>query len=240
MQERGILVGCDSHQEWLLPWWWKHYSATNSYPVAFADFGMSEKAQKWCSERGMLISITIDCYSVAPKEKIAPSIIFEWEKSFSPFWESRNAWFKKPFAMLKSPFCRTIWTDLDCEIKSSLDPLFSYVHPKSKMGLTRIREPLEMAEWAIYNSGVIVFEQSSLLESWAHRSFHQNDRYLGDQDILSHLIFEMGLEVGELPPCYNWQMCRGYPLHAVICHWSSQWGKEILRVSCKRMRFFLS
>lgn len=55
--DRGIIVGCDQGQEWLMSWWWSHYRKHNKYPVTFADFGLSDRARKWCSERGEVMQV---------------------------------------------------------------------------------------------------------------------------------------------------------------------------------------
>ena len=71
-KEKGILVGCDSKQEWLLEWWYERYSAENQFPVTFADFGMSEKAKAWCARHGELIEVNIDTSFLKPIKKISP------------------------------------------------------------------------------------------------------------------------------------------------------------------------
>lgn len=63
---KGILVGCDQNQEWLLSWWWDQYSAHNSYPVVFVDFGMSKTGVAWCNERGTCIPQSLDAHSLLP------------------------------------------------------------------------------------------------------------------------------------------------------------------------------
>ncbi len=229
MEKKGVLVGTDQVQEWLLPWWWERFQKTNALPVVFADFGMSELALQWCQERGEVLKVDTQDLHVAKKNEVTPSIAREWETSISPFWHQRGAWFKKPFAMLQSPFLQTLWLDLDCEILGPLEPLYSYIHPISKMGIVRVRDPEEVAPWAIYNSGVIAFEKTPLLQKWVQKALFENDRYLSDQDALSALLFEEQLEVGEMPPIYNWLMCKGVPIHAVIVHWTVHWGKEWIR-----------
>lgn len=218
----GILVGCDKNQEWLLSWWWKNYTKENSLPVAFADFGMSKEAKQWCKERGTLLSISFGGLQVASKEEIEPSLCTEWEKALSPFWGSRQAWFKKPFALLNTPFRQTLWLDLDCEVLGPLEPVFQYIDPKAKMGLVRIGE--------VYNSGVIVFKKDSpLLNLWAESAVSDNHLFLSDQDALTQIIADQGYTVGDVPEIYNWIMCRGIHMGAVVCHWAAQWGKAYIR-----------
>jgi hypothetical protein len=222
----GVIVGCDESQEWLLNWWWKNYVEENSLPVAFADFGMSDSAKEWCKERGTLVPLSFKGLQVATRDQVDPSLRTEWEKALSPFWGSRQAWFKKPFALLNTPFPRSIWLDLDCEVLGPLEPIFKFIDPKSKMGLVRARHEAPI----VYNSGVIVFENDSpLLTLWAESALCQNDQFLSDQDALSQIILDGGYEVGEVPEIYNWLMCRGVHIGAVICHWAAQWGKAYIR-----------
>jgi hypothetical protein len=228
--DRGVLVGCDQAQEWLLPWWWSHYIETNSMPVAFADFGMSDEGKKWCSSRGELLQIPLSGLKVATKDQIEPDTLKDWSKFISPFWNSRAAWFKKPFAFLYTPFYQTLWLDLDCEVLGPLDLVYSYIDPISKMGLVRTGDLENTEDGALYNAGVIVFEKDSpLLQPWADFSVFHNHRFMSDQDALSQLIFDGKYKVGDLPEIYNWRVIRGIHLGAVIIHWASLWGKEYIR-----------
>ena len=49
---KGIIVASDMQQEWLLPWWWEHYTRFNSFPVAFIDFGMSKERENGVKSEG--------------------------------------------------------------------------------------------------------------------------------------------------------------------------------------------
>jgi len=51
VSDKRTYRSCDKGQQWLLPWWWEQYSAHNSYPVVFVDFGLSEKGIA-CAKRG--------------------------------------------------------------------------------------------------------------------------------------------------------------------------------------------
>jgi len=97
--QSGIVTGCDSSHEWMLPWWWFNYHKHNRHPLLIADFGMSARMRKWCS--GIAEVASID-------------------------FPMRLNWFKKPSAILLAKFERIIWLDTDCEIRGPLDPLFEY------------------------------------------------------------------------------------------------------------------
>lgn len=216
------MVACDQGQEWLLPWWWDHYRSRNDFPVAFVNFGMSVKAKKWCRERGILIPFK------GPRNFVTkikdPELIQKWEGVHGQgVWKLRKAWYNKPFAMLQSPFEKTVWTDLDCEIVGSLAPLFKL----EKVAVARERSIVE--EDLGYNSGVVVYpKNSSSIHKWAKACVALNHRYLGDQDILTALIDKGSIELIELPDIYNWRMKFGTNFEAVIIHWVGGWGKEMI------------
>lgn len=229
---KGILIGCDQNQEWMLEWWWAHYSRHNCYPVAFVDFGMSQEAKKWCQSKGHWISLDAPKNFVFPKTLISSELISEWEKVYGKeLWQGREKWFYKPFALQQTPFDETIWVDLDCEITGPLAPLFQKIHTYSKMALAL--EINRSTEEEVYNSGVIAYHRSSpLLEHWTDLSFRHNDRFLGDQDVLTFIINSENIEVTELPSKYNWVVREGVNFEAIILHWAGKWGKEVIRRQC--------
>lgn len=221
--KRGVLVASDERQEWLLPWWWKNYTRHNSLPVCFIDLGMSENAKSWCEKRGEVVPISIETFSLVSKEEIPKEIQKDWEGAY---WETRKAWFKKPFALLSSPFDQTLWLDLDCEVIAPIEEIYTYL--KSQFALFKVRD-LGKGK-SLYNSGVIVYEKNTpVLKHWVETTLKENGRFFSDQDILSEVIFQKKIKIDELPVIYNWQMCRGVSLYAKILHWSATWGKEYIR-----------
>ncbi len=225
---KGVLVGCDQNQEWMLQWWWTHYSRHNPYPVAFIDLGMSKEAKKWCQSKGYWIRVDAPPDFVYPKSLISPELVEEWEQVYGPYlWHGREKWFYKPYALQQTPFDETIWVDLDCEITGPLAPLFQKIHLHSKMALAL---DIDTADDVVYNSGVIAYHRTSpLLSLWADLAFHQNDRFLGDQDILTHIIHHENIEVAELSSKYNWVIRSGINFEAIILHWAGKWGKDVIR-----------
>lgn len=222
----GILVASDQTLEWALPWWWKHYRKHNSHPVAFVDLGLSFEAKKWCKRRGRLIPLRVVDFA----EEVAPDKAREWEeKTGKMFWESRNAWFKKPLACLKSPFERTLWIDIDCEIRGSITPLFEYA--SSSTGLAMAKEQLDFSRnYKAYNSGVIAFCQNhQLLQDWADACFTLNPHFRADDDIFAYMLSEKRIEIDELPPEYNWSRCLEENPNTVIQHWHGCHGKTVIK-----------
>ena len=224
-----IIVGSDQTQEWLLPWWWEHYSRHNPYPVTFVDFGLSFELKAWCRERGELICLRMMDFA-AEKAEVEPSLVDEWEtKCGKLFWKSRGAWFKKPLACLQARFDRAIWIDLDCEVRGPLAPLFDLVdHPS---GIAMVKDFAEHeTPYQVYNSGVIVFKKKlPLIAQWASLALDQNQVFRGDQELLSDLISKEKLEIAEIPPLYNWSRCQEEHPNVIIHHWHGETGRSVIK-----------
>jgi hypothetical protein len=227
----GVMVGSDRNQEWMLPWWWKHYSKYSFLPVAFADFGMSEKAREWCRNRGQLLSIDTPTDFISSKSAVDKSLADQWEKEHQDkVWASREGWLKKPLAMTQTPFERTLWTDLDCEIIGSITPLFQKIHLHSGIAMAK-----EVTKEAAYNSGVVIFSRTShVVQKWAEICLHQNAQHLSDQTAINSLIHKEEIEIAELPAIYNWHVSVGVNIEAVILHWMGAWGKEVIHLAMQR------
>lgn len=214
----GIIVGCDQTQEWLLPWWWNHYRQHNSFPIAFVDLGMSLSAKEWCKKHGEYIHLPVADVFVADRSEIAPSLVEQWEKTFVNFWQPRNAWFKKPLACLQSPFKRSIWIDLDCEVKGSLSPLFLECN-RTGIGIGRGEDS--------YNTGVIVFQRDlKLIENWADLAFLKNHQAVSDEDLLNDLLRDHDFTL--ISPIYNWSRSWEANSNAIVLHWHGHYGKIVI------------
>lgn len=222
---RGVLVGSDARQEWLLPWWWENYCRYNSYPVTFADFGLSREMKKWCGEVGAIMPIHAPPCFVKDRSEVERALTEKWEEKYNDtFWEAREAWFKKPFACLQSPYLNTIWVDADCEVVASLEDLFAV-----EFGLVR-DQAAEAPDFPIYNSGVIAFKKDHpLIVKWAAESLKKNGLFRGDQDLLSSIIHEKKIPIKELDPIYNWSIGEGKNSEAAVYHWLGEAAKDLLR-----------
>jgi hypothetical protein len=208
-QSSGIIVGCDRNQEWLLPWWWEHYSLQNAYPVLFVDFGMSEKAVHWCQQRGT--------YTLLKQE-------------------TASVFFKKPLALLQSSFSSALWIDLDCQINGPLDPLLYTIAFGIEIALVREDESVHrrdrksgrlLSDEISYNTGVIAFRQGApVLRFWENMP----GNYLDDQYALARAIYLHKPQPLELPSIYNWPNDHGPNEKAIIRHFHGPHGKlEILK-----------
>lgn len=230
-QSQGVIVASDAKSEWLLPWWWERYSSSNTLPVAFIDFGMTEKALSWCQERGSVIEyIEKDSLLEVSFERLE-----EWSKIYGDsYHSSRKAWFKKPHACLLTPFQETIWIDIDCEVLAPLEEAFFYLKKECAVWYGSslcVPENLEDVAQAgvLCNSGVVVFKKGSfIIQEWARRAALEQGKYFGDECILSTLIHKFPDLVTWLPEEYNWRMSRGVPVQAKIIHWKGEWGKQYI------------
>lgn len=225
--DEGVVVASDLTQEWLLPWWFSHYKKHNNHPVTFVDLGLSKEMKAWCKEHGHLAPLPVPDLFVKEKEELSLKQIALWEKRHGThFWENRKGWFKKPLACLQAPYKRSIWLDSDCEVRGDLSPLFSKDLSPHKVMVAK--EYLEGGGKGV-NSGVLVFETDCpLILEWAKEAFAGNARFVGDQDILSHLIEETGVKPKELPPIYNWSRFSGENPEAIVMHWHGNHGKKVI------------
>lgn len=245
-QEVGIIVGCSYSHEWLLPWWWMNYCLFNRYPVTFINFGdMSEKAIAWCEERGHVLTLDIPTEQfVAKKEEVAEDLQKIWNKTGSLLWYLRSNWFKKPFALLATPYQKTIWLDVDCQVRGSLKPLFETYLSDSEFAILTERESeqqlnrergLLLPGELMHNSGVIPYRYGSpIIQEWVDSCIDQNHLFMGDQQVLSRILFTKKPAFTELPIIYNWPFAYGFNSDAVIIHW---WGayQEYIRLEISNL-----
>jgi hypothetical protein len=238
-KEKGVLIGSDCHQEWLLPWWWERYSAENAFPVAFIDFGMTDAAKQWCAERGEIIPFSFDS-SLTTHEKVYLNALQNWEKlRNSSLWKGNyglslpmvNPYgFKKLQACLFSPYQNSVWLDLDCEILGPIDNLFSQCCSHAEIALCRDFKMEHLHEGKFYNTGVIAFKHGSpIMQKWAEISTRRCGCFWREDLILSTLFNKCNFSINELPSIYNWNIYFGLNMNAVIYHWSEEWGKTYIK-----------
>ena len=229
--KQGIITGCNEHQEWMLKLWWHYYSQTNTYSVTFMDFGMTKSARLWCEKRGKVITVELPQDIPTSKDNIAVNNQREWEIGYHDPWQARKGWFYKPFALLKSPYEQTVWLDIDTFIIKPLTPLF-------ELDLTQIALPQEVLralnptklfpKEIIYNTSVIGYSEKSLLiKKWVEKVHSWNHQFLGDQDILSRLIYEDQVPVTTLPPIFNARPQDGIPKGTFIIHFGNVAKREL-------------
>ena len=229
---QGILVAADEKLEWMLPWWHCHYAKNNSFPVALVDLGLSPNYRTRCIEKGIEILDLTKPPFIAEKEDQT-----NWELLYAgDMWRGRQKRLTKPFALLQTPFKQTIYLDLDCEVKGSLEPLFAFADHPAKIALAQERIASHaMAEKAeilqegetLYNSGVISFQHGSpLIPLWAEKIQQEHSAFMGDQTALARLLWESKKEIALLPSIWNWRMADGENPDAQIIHWVADPGKK--------------
>lgn len=220
---KGVLTGCDINHEWMLKWWWTNYRKANAYPVTFIDFGMSKAAKSWCEKHGTIISLRKPFIGTPPSSTSVYAL------------RKRKIWLSKPKALLHTPYQKTIWIDLDAQVKLPLTRLFTLC-PKDTLALCpelSFREQAEKEsnllpiEASSFNTGVIVYPKAaSALFLWAESA--KQSTSLGDQDLLSYLIFKKKIPIKLFSSIFN----RIHPEpdgdDVVIYHYASQMGQSAL------------
>jgi hypothetical protein len=222
-QERGVICGCDYNQEWLLPWWWERYRFNNDYPVLFCDYGMSKKAKAWCQERGKVVTVSFDETQIRSRKDVPPVLQKKWEKHNNFCWSSRSSWFKKPFAMLESPFKVSVWLDLDCEVLSHLGDLFEYCSFDVRLAIASCNGKIISQKFPCrtHNGGVIVYYHGiDIIEEQAEWILEWNHQFMAEDNVLSYLIFKNNFRICDLPLEWNWLSAYGMNLYARIFHWN--------------------
>lgn len=232
--ERGVIIGCDANQEWLLPWFFGHYKQWNEIPLTFIDLGMSESGLRWCREKGNVISLGV--IELEEKRRGMGRDLWEIAYGKGELQKLRSAWFKKPYAFLASPYEITLWLDLDCEVKKSLVPLFALLEEGSEIGMVKEERIILFSPAGLdsYNSGVVLFrKEAPILSRFLEFSKLYQDDYLGDQEILALAIEETCPKMTHLPLIYNWDWKRGESEEVAIYHHMGQNGKEVIRQKIK-------
>lgn len=235
----GVIVGTSKGQEWLLPWWWMHFRSHNDYPVTFVDFGdLSEDACQWCRRRGSLIQLDVVDNFMAKKEAVDPAKALIWEAMHKNVWEMRFTWYQKPFALCRSPYEKTLWLDLDTQVRASLGPLFQFdlgeggigvaAEPEWSQQLNLSRQIITPDE-IMYNAGVVIYNRDSkIVQEWAKQSVSRNHLFCSDQQLLVDVLFREKLSFASLSPIYNWTVDREVNPDAVIVHWWGNASKKTL------------
>lgn len=235
----GVIVGCQRNQEWLLPWWWMHFRLYNNCPVTFINFGdMSPRAVRWCSDRGELFDIEIPPNIIASKDKIDPETAKLWESMNQDLWIVRPAWYKKSYALIKTPYERTVWMDLDCQVRGSITPLFETCENDAGIAMAKeadwqqalnLQRKMILPGQYVFNAGVICFRRGApVLSELVKQIPLKNHLFFGDQHLLIHILYAMKLPFATLSPLYNWTVDNGANIDAVILHWVGAY-KEALK-----------
>jgi len=203
----GFMTGTDSKTEWMLPWFIENFKKYNSSHLLVVDFGMSEKMASYASKHA---------------------------DSLADLREQKGkGWFGKPLSMMNSPFKKTFWLDLDCEILGEIDHMFDLIVPE-KLNMVIDRPWSKRFNTTMYNTGVVGFESKpSILAKWTaglNPSIHR-----GDQEALWSLLDDLQrlIFINEIPHKYNTlrldHLDGTAPKDILINHWTGTKGNKHIR-----------
>jgi len=213
----GVLLLADAKQEWLLPWWWYHFVKSNPrLAVAVVDLGITPSMQSWLSQQG--------------------AALVQYDSDLPHF---SQAWFSKPFALALSPFDRTIFCDLDCEVRRDLSAMFGW----SEAGIVLGQDLFPDSQYrklfrqgCYYNSGLIsVGHTNPIIEHWCEETRNLHTSLRSDQEILNLCLYEAESLVVELPPHYHQLRLSGDHADATVMHWTGGHGKTNIRREMERL-----
>lgn len=212
MSRRCFLTGCDTNNEWLLPWFIENYYRHNSTPLVFGDFGVSETTRAWIDRE----SPFADVIPVAS--------------------EGVSGWFLKPRAMMECPFDEICWLDNDCEVLGDLSGVFEHVQPDRLAMVQDIPWTRSRGQkW--HNTGVVAFcGRPPILQEWMEVTEDTSAR--GDQEVLHELLQDPARRtalVTDLPNRFNFlrlQLPLGQELpDKLVMHWTGADGKARIRAT---------
>ena len=206
--EQGIMIAADRNLQTLIPIWHGYYQQVMNLPVAFVDFGVDEAYAAYCRRHFHYICLEDE----GKNDQTTPKELADIWKSLMPnHSKRREAWFKKLLACQLTPFQRTLWLDVDCAVLKPINELFDY--PEEVLGLVAEDEKFQLSlhvsgltafDEMTYNSGVILFDRfNPLIQQWSERAKKESHLFMGDQDLLSRIIYETGGQVERLPSIYN-------------------------------------
>ena len=144
-----------------------------------------------------------------------------------------RGWFKKPLSMLKAPSKKTVWIDLDCEVRDNLDDIFNLLEP-NKLAMVEDKPWTWRRGHLWHNSGVVGFiDKPLILRLWV-KAIKENP-VEGDQEVLDKILSPITkiTYIKDLPNKYNvlrLQMTKdGYAGDIKVAHWTGMKGKLHIR-----------
>ncbi len=206
--DSAFVTGCDEKHEWMLEWFFKNYKKhIKDVPLIFANFGLSSEGLKLVRE---------NVHAVMNLK------VFD-----------EKGWFKKPMSMIKCPSKKTIWIDLDCEIRDDISNLFDMLEP-NKLNMVQDKPWTTRGQELWHNSGVVGFiDKPPILYQWAKAV--REDPVQGDQEVL-HLMLNPITKIAyinDIPNEYNVLRLQteidGYAGPIKVMHWTGQKGKDKIK-----------
>lgn len=199
-------------------------------------------------KKGVVLPLNESPNFIATREQVPVSLRKKWEILIQgDIWQYRKKWFLKPLAMMITPFTKTLWLDLDCEVRINLDSLFHFLNNQVKLALVQkpplVFKTIQEKEFfcnenkPVYNSGVIVYHKSSdIIKMFAKRAKTDSHLFFGDEDLLSDILNKTSLHFTCLEEKYNSVRpnIRSYQ-SALIAHWGGAEGKLHIREEAKKL-----
>lgn len=215
--DRAFMTGCDSQNEWLLPWFFENYKRHNSDTLYVADFGLSERGKEFVMERSSgLVKL----------------------RQYQPYGQN---WFKKPEAIYNADAHMVVWLDTDCEVLGDLTGIFKLL-TKNQLSMVEDRPWTARSGQKWHNSGVVgVVGRPEILAQWSMECIRQagpfpTEGLRGDQEVLHYMLQNPKMReiyINELPNEYNWlrlQLIDGQDSpKKLVMHWTGAKGKEEIR-----------
>ncbi len=208
LYDEAFLTGCDANHEWMLEWFFKNYQKhIKNSPIVFSDFGLTEAGLK-----------TVRKYVDA---------VMDLTKS------SEKGWFKKPLSMLSCPSKKTVWIDMDCEIREDISNIFKLLVP-NKLSMVEDKPWTKRRQELWHNSGIVGFiDKPVILAQWAQQVKAKPE--VGDQEVLHSMlnpITKIGV-INDLPNEYNVMRLQteldSYVGPIKVMHWTGAKGKEKIK-----------
>jgi len=206
LYDKAFVTGCDSNNEWQLPWFFENYKKHNDTPLVFADFGVS------------------DIEAVKPHVHAVIDLTRIEEKG----------WFKKPKAIAHCPAQQKVWLDTDCEIRGNIGGIFGLLKP-NMLNMVEDKPWAKRRGGVQYNSGVVgVIGNPVILNMWAQ--WIKEGDAVGDQETLTANLNPITSikYINPLPNEYNWLRLQiendNEPAtDARVVHWTGQKGNDRIR-----------
>ena len=206
--DEAFVTGCDEKHEWMLEWFFKNYKQhIKNIPLIFANFGLTPEG---------LTLVRENVHAVMNL------------KTFD-----EKGWFKKPMSMIKSPSKKTIWIDLDCEIRDDISNLFGMLKP-DMLNMVEDKPWTMRGKELWHNSGLVGFiDKPPILYQWAKAI--REDPVQGDQEVL-HLMLNPITKIkyiNDIPNEYNVLRLQtetdGYDGPIKVMHWTGAKGKDKIK-----------
>jgi len=206
LYDKVFITGCDSNNEWQLPWFFENYKKHNDTPLVFADFGVED-----------IEAVKPHVHAVVDLTKV-----------------EEKGWFKKPKAIYHCPAKQKVWLDTDCEIRGNISGIFGLLKPQM-LNMIEDKPWAKRRGGVQYNSGVVgVIDKPVILGMWAQ--WVQEGGEVGDQEVLTaNLNPTTAIKyINSLPNEYNWLRLQiendNEPAtNARVVHWTGAKGNDRIR-----------